>query len=751
MKLRDHIPQTIHTVGVDQTQSQKFSMRMNSKAIKIMSSTIYKYKIRAIIRELSCNAIDGHMVAGNMGCFDVQLPTVIDPRFVIRDYGTGLSDYMVREVFTVYFESTKTDTDDLIGAMGLGSKSPFCYYSQTFTVESVQNGVKRGYTAYMDENGEPFINILYEVETDEPDGVQITVPVDPEDVPEWEAEAARVYEAFTGIRPRFIGVQLDINWQPKPNEKKPNDTIWYKSKYYSGLYARMGNICYPIDLEMFENTLIHVYQDPNRVYIMDFPMGSLDFMPSREELSLDKITKKVIQDRLNGTNRIYLDRLIADFNKLKTPRNKLAWYQDLSHGLKTYLCRDPLFKVNDITLGDMDLMINSKDVLDLIHVGGYWANSYDGKACSFERTGSGSRYDKFKAETNNRQSAFRLLNAKEAKLYIIKPDMEKMKPYICGFVLKNQLQRVSFVAQYPHNSAQIEHLIKSGFYDESEVVYLKASEMLEEKAAYEEFTKRNREIMKTSPKDNEPKPKTPTAYRYTLGQNDTLQKESLFLTKADFVALDSAYAVRLFGVDEYSRLDGKPEKISTDEVMKSIREVLVNFQIKEVYAIRNNLWDKVPVSNMKCLDDLLADTFVKTVKAMKPNWYPATLAKKHWEPVRRMKTELNMTIEKMVKNRPDMKRYAILDLLDSKIVKDLVPNDKNGKTVVRDLALRDARAKHRAMQDDMRVRVDAEYTKFEELNPVVDYLVRHSNYSTARDLFHNKALRDDLIRNIRWK
>lgn len=288
MKLRQLAPQTIHTTGFDKGERTKFKMATSAKTYKIMSSTIYKYKIRAIIREISSNAIDGHMVAGNMNPFDVQLPTVLDPRFIVRDYGTGLSDWMVKEVFATYFESTKTDTDELIGALGLGSKSPFCY-TETFTIESIQDGVKRAYTAYMD-NGEPFVDQIYETETDEPNGVQITVPVKVEDIAEWEREAARVYEPFTGIRPRFIGVQVDVNWQPK--EADDRGIIRYKSINYSGVYARMGNICYPIDMDMFENSLFYCYRNSNYAYILDFPLGSLDFMPSREELSLDKVTKK---------------------------------------------------------------------------------------------------------------------------------------------------------------------------------------------------------------------------------------------------------------------------------------------------------------------------------------------------------------------------------------------------------------------------------------------------------------------------
>lgn len=89
MKLREDTPQTIYRVGTDTSKGRnKLSLRANKKAYKILSSTVYKYKIRAIIRELSCNAIDGHKEAGNQNPFDVQLPTAVDPRLLFVTTGS---------------------------------------------------------------------------------------------------------------------------------------------------------------------------------------------------------------------------------------------------------------------------------------------------------------------------------------------------------------------------------------------------------------------------------------------------------------------------------------------------------------------------------------------------------------------------------------------------------------------------------------------------------------------------------------
>ncbi len=118
----------------------EFRIRNSAKAFNILSSGLYANKVRAIIRELSCNAVDSHVAAGKADVpFDVHLPNAIEPWFSIRDYGTGLSHDQVTNIYTTYFESTKTGSNDFIGALGLGSKSPFSY-NDIFTVTNVKDG-----------------------------------------------------------------------------------------------------------------------------------------------------------------------------------------------------------------------------------------------------------------------------------------------------------------------------------------------------------------------------------------------------------------------------------------------------------------------------------------------------------------------------------------------------------------------------------------------------------------------------------
>ena len=99
------------------TQAHVFQIHASAKAFKILSSNLYRYKVAAVIRELSCNALDSHVDAGNKDPFIIHLPTQIEPFFAIEDFGTGMTPDQIGELYTGYFASSKTDRNDQIAIL----------------------------------------------------------------------------------------------------------------------------------------------------------------------------------------------------------------------------------------------------------------------------------------------------------------------------------------------------------------------------------------------------------------------------------------------------------------------------------------------------------------------------------------------------------------------------------------------------------------------------------------------------------
>jgi hypothetical protein len=279
----------------------EFRIRNSAKAFNILSSGLYANKIRAIIRELSCNAVDSHVAAGRADTpFDVHLPNQLEPWFAIRDYGVGLSHDNVTNIYTTYFESTKTNSNEFIGALGLGSKSPFSY-TDNFTVTAIKDGRKGVYSAFINNEGVPSIALMGEESTDEPSGVEVKFSVnDRWDFDKFRQEARSVYKYF-GLRPVVTGYN-DFKFYDVEYEKRDIVPGVHQTKEGRSSVAVMGNIGYPIEVPNAEVALGDLRGLLGCSLELHFAIGELDFQASREGLSYIPQTIEAIRSKLETLN-----------------------------------------------------------------------------------------------------------------------------------------------------------------------------------------------------------------------------------------------------------------------------------------------------------------------------------------------------------------------------------------------------------------------------------------------------------------
>ena len=278
-----------------------FTIKATAKSFKILSDGLYANKIRAIVRELSCNAYDSHVAAGKLETpFDVHLPNQLEPWFAVRDYGVGLSNSEVTNIFTTFFESTKTDSNAFIGALGLGSKSPFSY-TDNFTVTAIKDGHKGIYSAFINDQGVPSIARMFEESTDEPAGVEVKFSVnDRYDFDKFMQEARRVYTYFK-LRPVVTGSSY---FQFVDQTYDDTDIVpgVHHIRNNSSSIAVMGNIGYPIDIPQADTTLGNLRSLLKCGLEIHFEIGDLDFQASREGLSYIPQTVNSIKRKLELLN-----------------------------------------------------------------------------------------------------------------------------------------------------------------------------------------------------------------------------------------------------------------------------------------------------------------------------------------------------------------------------------------------------------------------------------------------------------------
>ena len=331
-----------------------FKINASAKAFEILSSNIYTNKVAAVIREYSCNAYDAHVAAGNQDRqFDVNLPTSLDSTFSVRDYGIGLSEDQVRDIFTTYFQSTKTNSNDFIGALGLGSKSAFSLVD-SFTVTSFFGGEKSVYSCYKDEHGEPQVALLGQSNTDEDNGVEISMSIPTDRINEFASEAVKVFRHFDKL-PNINN--KDVERIAKKESKEfdfVSDGMKLNGTYYgAALYARMGNVAYKVPSE---------YSD-GLDGVVDFPIGSLGFNAGREELSMDDQTIELISKRVAEVKDNLASMILETVEKINCPFDRAVKVRSLKGSILNAVRKS---NINDKIMS-YDLPVLSDDQEDLVY------------------------------------------------------------------------------------------------------------------------------------------------------------------------------------------------------------------------------------------------------------------------------------------------------------------------------------------------------------------------------------------------
>lgn len=298
---------------------KQFSIAASREAFITLSSGLYNNKVRAIIRELSCNAYDAHIAAGKKEVpFEIHFPTAFEPTFSVKDFGTGLSDHDLQTLYTTYFASNKTDSNEQIGALGLGSKSPFCY-TEGFTVTSRFEGKTRIYSAYIGQLG-PEILLLNEEDTpDEQNGLEVSFPVKSKDFSEFKNNAEYALEFFNPFP--ICNIALDpetIKYKIKNDSWGLREDPWVDGK--DGVRAIQGLVPYAvgsIDSSKMTDQQKLIAEMPIDLF---FPIGELSVAASRESLSNDERT---IANILKMYDKVKAD-FIVDVKK-KIAEAKTGW------------------------------------------------------------------------------------------------------------------------------------------------------------------------------------------------------------------------------------------------------------------------------------------------------------------------------------------------------------------------------------------------------------------------------------------
>jgi len=268
-------------------QSVRMSFDENSVGFLMdVMTNLYSDTVMAPIREYSSNALDSHNDAGVTRPVEVTLPTEFNPTFEVKDFGVGMSPDDITNIYSKYGYSTKRQSDEVVGMLGLGSKSGLTYADQ-FSVIAVKNGVKTMATVARGKDGAGTINILDTSSTDEPNGVTIQIPVH-----EVQTFRNKALSFFRWWEPGTVLVDGEEPERPKTHVLEVEDDISIHGNLSSvkSDYIVMGCIAYNVGGRLSEGL-------PFGYNVVAYvPMGAVNFPPNREGLQYTRRTQAVLDD-----------------------------------------------------------------------------------------------------------------------------------------------------------------------------------------------------------------------------------------------------------------------------------------------------------------------------------------------------------------------------------------------------------------------------------------------------------------------
>jgi len=249
----------------------------------------YSDPIRAVVREYGTNACEAHILNGNQKKpFEVTLPTGMNPKFTIRDFGPGLGVDRFKNLFCSYGGSDKRASNEFTGCLGIGCKS-YGAYTDSCTVTDHNSGTKRIWNCYIDETEVGKASLLSEVKSTEVSGVELTFPIRPSDVERFRRTAIQVYRVFD-VKPTIKNITKE--------EREELDKAEYKEGSVKGdswvfrgdgtSWLQMGLVLYPLRSDFSGNESIRKLINAGIYLRVD--VGDVQIAPSREDLQYSQKT-----------------------------------------------------------------------------------------------------------------------------------------------------------------------------------------------------------------------------------------------------------------------------------------------------------------------------------------------------------------------------------------------------------------------------------------------------------------------------
>lgn len=353
---------------------KKFKTGIDPKNLEfittLLSSNLYSHPEQSFIREIVSNAWDSHVEAKN-----TDTPVIIrlkknsysDYSITIRDYGVGLSPERFETIFCNIGSSTKRDSNDYIGAFGIGRFSALSCSNSVY-ITSYYNGTEYHYI--MVKSGNCITtNLVLEKPTEEKNGVEITI------------RGVHILDKYIEALDYIVffpNIYIDSAFHNSINTTKIKRFTNFAAANISIRHKLLlGNVLYPLDKTILSNETREFIDNINNTgIVVSFNVGELDITPNRESIIYTSSTIKKIEDRIIQAKREIeglIDKKITkdydDIIEYYNAMSKLKYYDPIEEAVTSFCGNGYPFNYSDsTTFKDIKLKERLDDIRSIIYL-----------------------------------------------------------------------------------------------------------------------------------------------------------------------------------------------------------------------------------------------------------------------------------------------------------------------------------------------------------------------------------------------
>lgn len=319
--------------GLDNSKKATINQDKLAKLQYLLTKGLYSDPESAIIVEWTNNAVDAIVQAGKNPVENPVIVTVTNQIFSVKDCGTGLNKEEFETVCMSYLSSTKEESNEQIGAFGIGMKS-FMSLDRAATFTCIKNRYMWKFLAYQ---GSEFMeyDLIFEGDTTEENGVECSIALNG-----W-SESIKFKDKAKARLAYYDTVVLNIDNQIINNNIIRGEKWQFSSQNQEDIL----HLC-------LKDVFYHINYDKLGIKPINMPIAlrfnlneGLQPTPSRESLIWNTHTINLVKNRIEEVSNYFVQK---HNEQMPDEYELLEIFENIDDTEKFVTLADQRFQINEL-------------------------------------------------------------------------------------------------------------------------------------------------------------------------------------------------------------------------------------------------------------------------------------------------------------------------------------------------------------------------------------------------------------------